>query len=71
VTDNIIPLGKFIQIADRSIEKILEDAKGELVEELVILGWDKNSELYFATTGRSGADVLWLLEAAKYALLDR
>jgi len=68
---NVIPLGKFTHIEDRSIERILEDAKGELTEDLVVLGWDNNGDLYFGTTAKNGGDVLWLLEAAKHALLNQ
>lgn len=50
-------------------DQILEAAMGKL-DEVVILGWDKEGQLYFASTKADGPNVLWLMEVAKKELLD-
>lgn len=50
-------------------DQVLSSAKGSL-DGLVILGYDKDGELYFASTYADGGDVLWLLEKCKQALLE-
>lgn len=68
MTDNIIPLGNITRL-DIPAERILEKAKGEL-EKVVLLGWDNDGELYFASSFPDGGDVLWLMEKAKLKLLN-
>lgn len=48
---------------------VLENNKGKL-EGLVILGYDKNGEEYFASTYADGGEVLWLLARCKKMLLE-
>jgi len=48
---------------------VLENTKGKL-EGVVLLGYDKNGEEYFASTYADGGDVLWLLERMKMHLLN-
>jgi hypothetical protein len=50
-------------------EKILRGAADKL-DDVVIIGWDKQGKLYFASSEPDGGDVLWLLETAKKALLE-
>lgn len=50
-------------------DRILEGAIGEL-DSVVILGFDKSGEEYFATSYADGGDVLWLLERLKKRLLE-
>lgn len=51
-------------------DRVLESAKGQL-EGVVVIGWDKEGEEYFASSIADGGDVLWLLERCKQELLDR
>jgi hypothetical protein len=37
---------------------------------VVIIGWDKDDNFYFASSIADGGDVLWLLEKAKKELMD-
>lgn len=37
---------------------------------VVIVGWDKEGELFFSSSEPAGPEVLWLLEKAKQALLE-
>ena len=50
-------------------DTVLENNKGKL-EGLVILGYDKDGEEYFASTYADGGEVLWLLERCKKMLLE-
>ena len=66
--DNVIPLGNITKL-DLNPDIVLENTKGKL-DNFVIVGWDKEGELYFSSTQADGGDVLWLLEKAKQALLN-
>lgn len=48
---------------------VLEGAIGKL-EGVVVLGYDKNGEEYFAASYADGADPLWLMERLKKRLLE-
>lgn len=50
-------------------DTVLENNKGKL-EGLVILGYDKDGDEYFASTYADGSEVLWLLERCKKMLLE-
>ncbi|MCD6674859.1 MAG: hypothetical protein LT106_18655 [Burkholderiaceae bacterium] len=49
-------------------DRALEMAVGKL-EGVVIIGYTKDGEEYFASSYADGGDVLWLLERCKLALL--
>jgi hypothetical protein len=66
--DNVIPLGNLTKL-DLDPDIVLENTKGTL-DSFVIVGWDKDGELYFASTMADGGEVLWLLEKTKKQLLD-
>ena len=53
---------------DLSPDRILEKVKGKL-EGVVILGFDKDGEEYFASSYADGGTVMWLLERCKLQLL--
>lgn len=48
---------------------VLDAAQGKL-SGVVLLGYDKNGEEYFATSYADGGDALWLLERLKKQLLE-
>ena len=50
-------------------DKILKKAIGN-VNDVIIIGWNEEGELYFASSKANGGDVLWLLELAKKRLLE-
>lgn len=54
---------------DMPVDVVLEAAKDQL-EGVVILGYTKDGDEYFASTYASGPEVLWLLERLKKHLLD-
>jgi len=68
MTAKVIPLGCITKL-DLPVDQILEAAKGKM-QGVVLLGYDNNDELYFASTIADGGDVIWLLENAKKQLLE-
>ena len=55
---------------DLNPERVLDAAIDVGLTDAIVIGWDKEGELYFASSIAGGADVLWLLEKAKKELLD-
>ena len=53
---------------DQNVDLILREAIGEL-NEVVVTGYDKEGELYFASSKSDGAAVVWLLERAEHKLM--
>lgn len=49
--------------------KVLKAAIGEL-ESVLVIGWDKEGELYTASSKSDGGDILWLLEKCKQRLMN-
>ena len=49
-------------------DRILDQAKGEL-DGVVIIGYDKDGNEYFASSYADGGTVLWLMERCKTKLL--
>lgn len=68
MSNKVIPLNCVTRL-DLPPDRVLEGAKGTL-DGLVIMGYDHEGELYFASTYADGGEVLWLLEQCKAALLD-
>ena len=54
---------------DLDPDMVLENTKGKL-EGVILIGYDKEGEEYFASTYADGGDVLWLLERMKIRLLN-
>lgn len=68
-------MGKVIELPcitklDLPPERILENAKPLIGEGVVIIGWDKENQLYFASSIADGGEVLWLMELAKKQLFE-
>jgi len=64
----VIPLNTITRL-DLPPNQILEDAKDEM-DSILILGYDKEGNEYFASSMSDGSDVLWLLERCKQLLLN-
>lgn len=69
MTAKIIPLGNITKL-DLPVERVLENVKKEVEGGVVVLGLDKDGDLYFASSIANGSDVLWLMELAKKRLLE-
>lgn len=54
---------------DLDPDRVLRKAVGEM-RQVVICGEDKNGRLYFASSLADGADILWWMERAKFALME-
>lgn len=65
---NVIPLGNITRL-DLPVDRVLDGAKGQL-EGIVILGYDKDGNNYFASSYADGGEVLWLLEQCKLSLMQ-
>jgi hypothetical protein len=55
---------------DLPAERVLNAAIKEDLDEVVIVGFDKDGDFYFASNKSDGGGVLWLFELAKKALLE-
>lgn len=65
---DVIPIGGITSL-EIPVDQVLEQAKGKM-KEVVLIGWDNDGDMYFASTSPSGPEVLWLIEQCKLALLD-
>lgn len=50
-------------------DRVLQGQHGKL-EHVVVIGWDKDGNESFSSSIADGAQVLWLLERCKKAILD-
>lgn len=55
---------------DIPVDRVLEGAIEAEMNNIVVIGYDKSGDEYFASSYASGADVLWALERAKKRLLE-
>ena len=70
MTDNVIPLGNVTRLNMRP-DDILKQAIGQFDDDgVIVMGYDKDGDLYFASSIADGGTVLWLLETCKQRLLD-
>ena len=65
---NVIPFGGVTKL-DIDPELVLS-AAAEKLEGVVLLGYDKDGEEYFASSYADGGVVLWLMERLKKRLLE-
>ena len=65
---DIIPIGGVTKL-DLPADRILEAAKGSM-EGVVIVGFDKDGEVYAASSYADGGTVMWLLEACKNKMME-
>ena len=68
MSDNVIPIGGVTKL-DLPPDMVLEKAIGKL-NKVIIIGYDKDGEHYFASSVADGGDVLWLIEKFKRSLLN-
>lgn len=66
--DNVVILNMVTRL-DLPVERVIKGAQETNLKSVVVVGWDKNGDLYFASSKADGAEVLWLLEVAKKKLL--
>ena len=64
----VVPIG-CITYLDMPPDVILDSAKGRM-EGVILVGFDTDGELYFASSYADGGTVMWLLEMTKKRLLE-
>lgn len=68
VANNVIPLGNITRL-DLPTDRVLDAVKGQCSDGVVVIGFDDQGELYFASSIADGGSIIWLLEQAKLELL--
>lgn len=70
MADNVIPLGNVTRL-NLPPDRVLQNAMGQFDEDgVVIMGYDKDGDFYFASSIADGGTVLWLIEQCKLRLLE-
>ena len=65
---NVVSIGIQCE-ADIPASRVLGGAFAANLSSVVVMGWDKDGELYFASSMADGGTVLWLTENMKAALM--
>ncbi len=55
---------------DIPAERVLSRAIDADITQAIVIGRDKDGDLYFASSVADGAEILWLIERAKLKLHD-
>lgn len=56
-------------VLDIPVDRVLDGAK-EHLDNVILCGYDKDGDYYFAGTFGDAAEILWLLEKCKQAILN-
>lgn len=67
--EKVVPFTGISRI-DQPADKILEQALAHGLENVVIVGYDKDGDEFFLSSYADGANVLWHFERAKYKLMQ-
>ena len=54
---------------DLPVDTILEGAKGRVTDGVIVIGYDSDGDMYFASSMADGGTALWLLEQCKLSLM--
>lgn len=68
LADNIV-LFPGISPNDYGANLMLEAATNADLDSVVIIGWNKDGEMFFSSSMGNGPECLWLIEKAKQSLL--
>lgn len=69
LVDNVVELSVVTRL-DIPAERVLRKATESGLGKVVVIGYDREGEFYFASSVADGGDVLWLMALAKKKLLD-
>lgn len=70
MNDNVVPIGG-ITYLDLPALQVLDEAREYVSDDgLLVVGWDKDGDLFVASTTSDAFKILWLLERAKVALFE-
>jgi hypothetical protein len=67
-TDNVVILDG-VTTMDIPPDRVLNGALGKL-DAIILLGWDKNGEMYVASSTTDHEMTLWLIEKFRHKLLN-
>lgn len=65
----VVPIGGITRL-DLPTERVLEACKEHCSDGVLIVGFDDDGELYFASSLADGGTIMWLLELTKKRLLE-
>ncbi len=68
MADNVVVL-PVITSLDVLPERVLSKAQEADLDAVVVIGWSKDGDVYFASSYADSAQVIYLLERAKHDLL--
>jgi len=68
MTDNVVDFGGLSKL-DLDPDRLLKKAIGRM-DQVVIIGYDKDGEEYFATSQADGGETLWHLQRAIHRLMN-
>lgn len=51
------------------VNVVLARAAGLSLQDIVVMGWKPNGELYFASSDPDGANALWLIKKAEHTMM--
>lgn len=69
MNDNIIEFPGYT-VVEIPVETVLDGAKDQDIDHLVIMGRKKDGAYYFASSTSDAKDMMWICEKFKQALLD-
>lgn len=69
LVDNVTVL-QTVTTLDVPCERILTAALDSTLQGVVVMGYDAEGQIYFASSYADGGDVLWLMEKCKTLLLN-
>lgn len=69
LVDNIIPL-PVITTIPIPVERVLQSAIAAELQIAIVIGYDKDGDLYFASSAADSGEILWWIEKAKKDLLS-
>lgn len=52
-------------------EMLTQISEEDLLESAIVLGWTKDNNLFVATSGESGPEIMFLLEISKSVIISR
>jgi len=69
LTDNVVMFNGVTSL-DMNPELVLKAAAERKLDSVVVMGYDPDGTMYFASSIANGPDVLWLMEVMKQELLN-
>ena len=68
--DNVVPLRGLVTSLPIPVERVLNSALTADLDTVLVVGYDKEGNFYFAGSEASGPENVWLLEMGKHKLIQ-